>query len=408
MTAGLDERPIALMDRLLDVDSHELVPSHLWADVFGPSAGRIAEVSEPFFRKQGAATNFANPGYPGDVMDITHDNVWQVRGTAAPGACDFSRRTAVLDIMGVERQLVFPSYGLVAEQLTDGNDFILRDHVESTLPVAELREIGRKGLDEYNEWAVRTSQLNPDRIRPVAYLYHAQSVAELFAQATDLVGRGVRAVHLSSGHPPAGMSPAHPDLDPLWALLEANDIPMLLHLGGGFSLMHEAWGRAPAFLPGKVESHEVGLEPYTFSVLHFSPCNYLSVMILGGVFERFPRLRFGVLELGAHWLGALAETLDMWARDVYSTRLKPFISMLPSEYLARNVRVTPFNNIEPIDEHLRRYPHLVDCYCYSTDYPHIEGGLDSKRVLYDRVAPLGDDIVEKFFVTNAELLLPVR
>lgn len=401
------ESSVDLLDRTLDVDSHEMVPSHLWGEVFGPAAGRIAVLAEPFMQKTGA-NDFSNPTFPGDIAEITYDNVWNIRGTKAPGASDFTRRVAVMDLMGVKRQLVFPSYALIAEQFLDGNDFVLRDQVETNLPVPELRALGRAGLDEYNEWAVGVAQLDPDRIRPVAYLSHGNSVDELLAEATDLIRRGIPALHLSSGSPPAGRSPADPELDQLWSLLEANDIPLLLHVGGGFSFLDAAWGRAPAFRPGKVESHELGLEPYTFSTLHMSPANYLTVMILGGVFERFPRLRFGAIELGACWLGGLAEHLDMWATSVYKTRLKPYISMLPSEYMARNVRVTPFNNFEPIEVHLERYSHIVDCYCYSTDYPHIEGGTDIKRILHERVAPLGDEVLEKFFATNAELLLPAR
>lgn len=407
MNMRSESTSVDLLDRTLDVDSHEMVPAQQWGEVFGPAAGRIAILAEPFMRKTGG-NDFSNPTFAGDIEDITYDNVWNIRGTRAPGASDFSRRIEVIDLMGVMRQLVFPSYALIAEQFLDGNDFILRDQVETNLPLPELRALGRAGLDEYNEWAVKLAHLCPDRLRPVAYLAHGNSADELIAEATDLINRGIPAVHLSSGSPPAGLSPADPKLDPLWTVLEENDVPILLHVGGGFSFLDAAWGRAPAFKPGKVQSHELGLEPYTFSTLHMSACNYLTVMILGGVFERFPRLRFGAIELGAAWLGGLAEHLDLWAAGVYAHRLKPFISMLPSEYMARNVRVTPFNNLEPIEEHLLRYPHLVNCYCYSTDYPHIEGGTDIKRILHERVAPLGDEVLEKFFATNAELLLPGR
>jgi predicted TIM-barrel fold metal-dependent hydrolase len=86
--------------------------------------------------------------------------------------------------------------------------------------------------------------------------------------------------------------------------------------------------------------------------------------------------------------------------------MNPFISKLPSEYIASNVRVTPFNNIEPIERYFERYPNLATSYCFSTDYPHIEGGADIKRKFVKRLAPLGEDIMHKFFHTNSELLLP--
>ena len=45
--------------------------------------------------------------------------------------------------------------------------------------------------------------------------------------------------------------------------------------------------------------------------MHFAPENYVAAMVLGGVFERHPHLRFGVIELSASWIGPLAERLDM-------------------------------------------------------------------------------------------------
>jgi len=45
-------------------------------------------------------------------------------------------------------------------------------------------------------------------------------------------------------------------------------------------------------------------------------------------------------------------------------------------------------------------------YCYSSDYPHSEGKPWSLQNFYKRLAPLGDSVVEKFFVTNSQLVLP--
>jgi predicted TIM-barrel fold metal-dependent hydrolase len=96
----------------------------------------------------------------------------------------------------------------------------------------------------------------------------------------------------------------------------------------------------------------------------------------------------------------------MWYKDVFKKRLSGFLTMMPSEYMARNLRVTPFNNFEPVEVHLARFPQLQDCYCYSTDYPHIEGGTQINRKFYEQIAHLGTSVLEKFFVTNANLLLP--
>src|SRR5262249_49807204 len=144
------------------------------------------------------------------------------------------------------------------------------------------------------------------------------------------------------GVPLAGLSPASFALDPFWTFLCETDVVCTTHLAGqaGF-LASSEWVHAEAFDPGVKKSQEIGLEPYSFTTVHLAVTNFLTCMVFGGVFERFPRLRFGALELGSAWLGPLADSLDMWVENMYRRRLAPYISRLPSEYLRQNVRVTP-------------------------------------------------------------------
>jgi 4-hydroxy-2-oxoheptanedioate aldolase len=51
-------------------------------------------------------------------------------------------------------------------------------------------------------------------------------------------------------------------------------------------------------------------------------------------------------------------------------------------------------------------PHLSSRYCFSTDYPHIEGGTDVKRKFVQMLSPFGDEIVQRYFVKNSALLIP--
>jgi predicted TIM-barrel fold metal-dependent hydrolase len=231
-------------------------------------------------------------------------------------------------------------------------------------------------------------------------------VGDLEAQTRILIDRGVKALLINSGSPLGGVSPASPALDPFWALLAEREIPALAHVGSDLGLLASAvWSDAPAFAPNK-QSFELGFEPYSFATLHLPVQHFLTVMVLGGVFERHPRLRFGAIELGAHWFGPLADNLDMWATTIFASRIKATLKLKPSEYLARNVRVTPHNVVEPVREFFERYPHLSDCYCYSTDYPHLEGGAHINEKAYAALEPLGADVLEKYFVENGKWLLP--
>jgi predicted TIM-barrel fold metal-dependent hydrolase len=397
------------VDGTVDVDGHEFAPPHLWGGIFGPVAARLADVCAPLISAMGE-DYIARPSQRADDAPMTAENVWTLRHTGAPGAFDMSRRLETMDLMGVTKQLIFPSFGLWGQILStpEGGGPIAASisRIMGSLPVEEMRAIGFAATDEWNDWCVRTTALNPDRLRAVGMFKAPRDVDDLMEQTRDLLDRGLRGVLINTGSPLAGLSPASEQLDPFWALLAARDVPALAHVGADLGLLNSSeWSNAAVFAPNKL-SFELGFEPYSLATTHLAVEHFLTVMVLGGVFERHPRLRFGAIELGAHWLGPLAENLDMWVEQAFARRMKDVLSIKPSDYLARNVRVTPHNIVEPVELFMRRYENLASCYCYSTDFPHLEGGTDINRKMHAMLAPLGEDVVRKYFVENGTWLLP--
>ena len=121
-----------------------------------------------------------------------------------------------------------------------------------------------------------------------------------------------RAIHVPSTA--AGdRSPTHPDLDPFWSTAERqrravrparrrrrrlldrafhnNGRPVTDHLGGGENI------RSKDFL-----------------AISNSPSLFLGVLILDGLFDRFPKLRGGVIEEGAGWVVSWLHHLDFAQR----------------------------------------------------------------------------------------------
>ena len=171
------------------------------------------------------------------------------------------------------------------------------------------------------------------------------------------------------------------------------------------------WGDAEAF-DGFKMNEEINMSPWRLSSIHLAAQNFLAAMITGGVFDRHPRLRVGAMEFGAHWIGPLANLLDLWHDNNQSITVKSFkdgtesrrLPLKPSEYIARNFRVSPFD-FEPVDQYIDNFG-LEDVYCFGSDYPHIEGGKNPLKTLSDTMSRLGPRMLEKFFVTNGELLFP--
>jgi hypothetical protein len=63
---------------------------------------------------------------------------------------------------------VCPSFALFANHLYAGSEATHRDRYGLDMPEAEIRKLGAAGIEEYNEWVVRESHRDPERIRPVA------------------------------------------------------------------------------------------------------------------------------------------------------------------------------------------------------------------------------------------------
>ena len=396
----------SIRGKVIDVDSHESVPIPRWKDVFGDRAQKFIDANQRVFA--GFQESFGNAvGQDAeDAMPITPETVWEVKFDAAPSAGNIDRRPAVLDEMGIHRQLVFPGLGLLAFAVANGaagnTVQATKEEIDSAWPA----------LDAYNEWAGSVTSKYPDRLRVVGVLGTGKpglTVDGLIAETKRLIKLGVRGVFISAGRPPAGLSPADPALDPWYATLAEANVSLVFHAGGGAGFMSsEIWGARPEFTYRFTPDCESAGGPYMAAGIHVAEENFITVMVLGGVLERHPTLRVGAIELFAHWIGPLAERLDFFCdkgRHMDWLGAKN-LSLKPSEYLNRQVRVTPAV-YEPVEKYVERYPYLEDVYCYSTDYPHPEGNKWSMKRFYDRLAPhVSDRFLEKFFVTNGQLLVP--
>jgi len=385
--------------RITDVDTHEMMPAQIWEREFGPVTRDFAKAFLDLPPNDPTGANY--PGYDRDLGPITPETIWKVKGPGAPGASEPARRLQIMDMTGVSRQLMYPSavaiFGSMLFNFPPEYGFMPQI-------TGDRKAYGQALLQANNDWAVRAAQVSP-RIRPVPAVFGA-TVPDLIAMTRRLLHQGIRAVWLMSSTLPGGKSPAHTDLDPFWNLLTDYDATATLHIGseGGF-LKTDSWGDAPAF-EGYKTTGEVNLSPWNLSIIHLPTQNFLATVVAGGVFERHPKLRFGAIEVGAYWIGPLASSLDLWHANnqTFAKTQVDRLPMKPSEYIRRNVRVTGFF-FEPIDEYIDRYG-LEEVYCYSSDFPHLEGGKDPMIRFANRLERLGPDVMEKFFVTNGEYLLP--
>ena len=270
----------------------------------------------------------------------------------AHGAFIAADRPQALDLLGFASQLVFTTFSLGNFGLDQGKDLALC----------------YAAADAHNR--MMTSFCAVDR-RLLATAYVPLEDFERAAATTALaIKLGAKALMVASKCP-QHHSPSHAGLDAVWAQAQEAGIPVLFHVGGEDKMnpVYKANGgpAVPDFHGGDDNFTSVSYMPIPSAVMQT-----LATLIFDGVFDRFPQLKWGAIELGASWLPGWMRAMDSAAHAFMrnETRLQQ-LSAKPSEIVQRQLRVTP-------------YPHenagwIIanagdDVALFSSDYPHVEGG----------------------------------
>ena len=189
--------------------------------------------------------------------------------------------------------------------------------------------------------------------------------------AREAVALGAKALLIPSRCPDSH-SPSHIGFDPLWAIAQEAGLPIVFHVGGGGKLLEEAYFNNG--LPPVPDFHggDDNFRSIDYMAIAYPPMKALTALIVDRVLDRFPRLRFGVIEQGASWVPGWMRNMDSAHTAFYKNeeRLQK-MSLKPSEFVARQVRVTPY----PHEDTGWIIANSGDEVClFSSDYPHVEGG----------------------------------
>jgi predicted TIM-barrel fold metal-dependent hydrolase len=217
------------------------------------------------------------------------------------------------------------------------------------------------------------------------------------AMADEAVSSGAAALLVASGCP-AGHSPSHVGLDPVWARAAEAGIPVVFHVGGTGDLIDPNYFRNGLPVPTDFHGGEENFRSVDYMGIPVPPAQTLATMIFDGVLDRFPTLRIGVIEQGAIWVPSWMRQMEsaFAAFRRHEDRLQS-LSLRPSEYVRRQVRFTPYPTEDVgwiIDQ---AGPEVC---LFSSDYPHVEGG---RRPIERFEASLGDasdEIRRRFYCDN--------
>lgn len=295
------------------------------------------------------------------IADINAD--WREgRDADLSGAWDHDARNRVLDGDGIAAEVLFPDGVTERNAPPFGGGFSMP--TEGVVP-----ELQWEGCRAHNRWMAEFVQMQPERriglaCVPVSWDIEA-SVAEIrWAKENGL--RGLVFPVMWGKQPPYH----HPRYDPVWAVCEELDMP--IHFHSGPSPIEDYFGPIPPEegqpkLPGAV-----GIYVSEVVMWNVRP---LTFMIWGGAFERFPKLKVAITEGTTVWVPEYLALLD-FRYDVthYAQKLGDYrshLSLKPSEYFARNVRLGA--SCMPRREAELRHDIGLDSIMWGSDYPHPEG-----------------------------------
>jgi predicted TIM-barrel fold metal-dependent hydrolase len=367
--------------RVADSDMHIFEPPDLWQRYIAPEWKHAAPVGLTELRRDMRVKvkshvllrlGTLRPSRPGDVWKATQETPYAK--AEAQGWSSDSQRDA-MDQEGLDLAVLFPSRGLFVLGL-DTKTIVGTDGLEPEFAAAIARA--------YNDWLADFCREHPDRMYGAGMVAPhdvTSAVAEARRCATEL---GFKAVFLSPGA--VGRRQWHdPYYDPLWAECEKLGLAVGFHGGGQNHLK-------PDF---SLEIFDRLMMWHTFS----QPLGIMAAAVsltAGGVCERFPKIRFALLEGNCSWAPWLFYRLDEHYEWLGALEA-PDLTMKPSEYFRRNCWLSVEADEETVGPYVERFGD--DNLVFSTDYPHADSkfphAVDAFRTL-----PLSETSQKKILWDN--------
>ena len=345
--------------KLISADSHIIEPADLWKERIDPKYRDRApyvvseEDSDQWYvdgdLKFGffgvtfqAGLRFDTPeliGHEGRLEDIP------------PGGLDPHEHVKDMDLDGVSAGVVYPTQAL--------NTFMV-------LPDSDLLSAICRG---YNDWVADFCKPHPDRLKAIGML-NVDDIGDAVGELQRAAKIGLAGVLMTIQ--PMEKRYDHPDYEPLWAAAQDLDMVLSLHSGS------VRWKKG---MTATVATHG---DPVLSVQKDYYPRTCLTSMILSGVFERFPKLKVGIVEFELAWAPFFIRSMD----NVYTERVSGLRgyrfkgSALPSDFVKSNV----FFSFQEDDLGIQMRSAIgVDNLLWGSDYPHAESTFPKSREIVDRI-----------------------
>jgi predicted TIM-barrel fold metal-dependent hydrolase len=301
---------------------------------------------------------------------------------------DSPKRQAFLEDQGIAAEVCFPNTvppffpsGMVSAPAPASPPIDRREY-----------ELRFAGLRAHNRWLADFCRILPGRRAGLAQVF-LSDLDETIAEVEAARDNGLAGVLLPPDHFTQLQNVYYTRYDRLWSVLEDLDMPVGKH--------------------GVIASERDSPENGNCSIVGLAASLYfarriMDALILSGIFERHPRLKFVETETTAEWVPAYLTFLDSFVQDcakpgtlsnMFCAEAASKLKMKPSEYFAQNCYIGSF--FTDTDMALR-HQIGVGQLMWGADYPHHEGTSPYARLAYRRnFAGLPEDEVRLMLGSTA-------
>ncbi|MFT4518388.1 MAG: putative TIM-barrel fold metal-dependent hydrolase [Halioglobus sp.] len=231
-------------------------------------------------------------------------------------------------------------------------------------PAPDSYKLQLAGMRAHNRWLAEFCEEAPERRAGIG-LIHLNNIADAIEDVEWIAKNGLRGGVLLPLPSPSEthLQPLnHPIYDRLWAAIQDHDLVINQHSGQG----------SPVYPDGQGSKALWAMEMSFFIQRGYTH------LIMGGVFERFPKLRYILTESGCAWVPRMMQQMDAmymaWKAGYIGeidTSKDPALKEPPSFYAKRNCWYgASFPSLADVKG---RQAVGLDKVLWGNDYPHSEG-----------------------------------
>jgi predicted TIM-barrel fold metal-dependent hydrolase len=300
---------------------------------------------------------------------------------ALPAFFDPAPRVELMDELGIDRTLLFPTLASLVEER-----------------MADDPELTHVVIHALNQWIAEHWSFDYEERIFAVPIITLPIVERAIEELEWVAAQGAKAILIRPAPVPGyrgRRSFALPEFDPFWSRVEELDLLVTLHASDdGYTRYLREWEGSG----GEMKAFAAQSNFMSAALGHRAISDSMVSLLGHGSFERHPRLRVATVENGSEWVIPLLHHLDVaWSRN------RDGWAEHPVETFKRQVWVHPFHEEDP--------KGLIDVLgadhvCFGSDYPHVEGLSDPVGWI-DEIADLPMDQIEKVMGGNVRQLLKI-